>query len=266
MRGDFPDTHCWCRCLFDPFWNCTRPECGSASGVRAEEGSGWGPPSSAPESRVPSASCPETQQWSVMTCDRARPHRRDRLWTLDRPEAALKDNLFHLQHRCWICLSAADPSHRNPPPHPPPRMEEMCFPGFYGITVARFPPRPRLTQMTLFSPPWLPVSHYHRDNHHVHYTQGTQPPDKPFTHSNRTFVEAQIYNHSSHWDSNKFIGFMGLWSFDLFSLWYFPFSSAVIKDFHRRVWNIDSTVDTRTGSNVRAQDGGAVLFVVELWS
>lgn len=51
----------------------------------------------------------------------------------------------------------------------------MCVPPvFYYITVARFLPLPRFTQMSLF----CSVPHYRRDNHHVHDTQETQPPDK----------------------------------------------------------------------------------------
>lgn len=51
----------------------------------------------------------------------------------------------------------------------------MCVPlVFYYITVARFLPLPRFTQMSLF----CSVPHYRRDNHHVHDTQETQPPDK----------------------------------------------------------------------------------------
>ena len=82
-------------------------------------------------------------------------------------------------------------------------MEEMCFPVFYYITVARFLPLPRFAQMALFSPSWLPVPHYRRDNHHVHDTQETQPPDKLFTHCGQTFEGAQIHHHSSQCDSYK---------------------------------------------------------------
>lgn len=104
---------------------------------------------------------------------------------------------FHLQHRCWICLyqliqATGTPNGRN------------MFPRFYYITVARFLTLPpRFAQLALFSPTWLPVPHYRRDNHHVHDTQETQPPDKLFTHRSQTFERAQIYHHSSHCDSNK---------------------------------------------------------------
>lgn len=109
---------------------------------------------------------------------------------------AFKDNLSHLQDRCWMCLNqliqaTGTPNGRN------------VFPCFYYIAVARFLPLPRFTQMALFSPSWLPVPHYRRDNHHVHDTQETQPPDKLFTHRSQTFEGAQIHHHSSHCDSNK---------------------------------------------------------------
>lgn len=65
------------------------------------------------------------------------------------------------------------------------------FPRFYYITVACFLPQAGFTHMALFSPSWLPVTHYCTDNHHVLDTQETEPPDKLFTCC-QTFEGAQI--------------------------------------------------------------------------
>lgn len=99
--------------------------------------------------------------WSVIPCDEIKQCEitHNNIWI----------RLLH--HRCWITVFTSWSKPQEP------QMEEM-FPRFYYITVARFLSEPGLNQMSLFSPSWLPVPHYCRDNHHVHDTQETQPPDK----------------------------------------------------------------------------------------
>lgn len=85
------------------------------------------------------------------------------LWMVRLQEQLLKIILF----TCSTGVGSAFTSWSKPQE---PQMEEMCSLIFYYITVARFLPQLRFTQMSL-SPSWLPVSHYHRDNHPVHNTQ-----------------------------------------------------------------------------------------------
>lgn len=110
----------------------------------------------------------KTSYWSVITCDTRSPHTHSRtvgceLWMVRLQEQLLKIILF----TCSTGVGSAFTSWSKPQE---PQMEEMCSLIFYYITVARFLPQLRFAQMSL-SPSWLPVSHYHRDNHPVHNTQ-----------------------------------------------------------------------------------------------
>lgn len=180
---EFADTYCQGQCFCDQFSNCAQRERGSSFGLWAEEGSEWKPGSA---HGYLSASCPETQYWSVIACDTTRPHTfpYSRIRTLDRQGAhnLLSKTIFFTRSTGAgsVLTSWAKPHE--------PQMEQMCFPSFYHITVACFLPLRRFTHLGLSSPSWLPVPHYRRDNHHVHDTQETQPPHKLFTHRSQTFI------------------------------------------------------------------------------
>lgn len=118
QKHGFADTHCQGQCSCDLFSNSAQRECGF--GPWAGEGSGWRP-------GVLSASCPETQYWSVSTCDTTRPHTapRCRIWTLDRWVAA---NLQRLSKMIFFTCSTGVGSVFSSWSKPQePQMEEMCF-------------------------------------------------------------------------------------------------------------------------------------------
>lgn len=116
-------------------------------------------------------------------------------------------------------LLQADPGPRNP-------KWKKCVPHIF--ITSQWP-----VLLYRSAPSWLPVPHYHRDNHHVHGTQGTRSSDKLFTCRRQTFEGDPIYHHSSHCDFNK-----SLWARDHLTFSdnsISRFSNAAVKYFYRCV-------------------------------
>lgn len=165
LEHEFADTYCQGQRFCDQFSNSAQQERGSSFGLWAE-GSESKPGS---DHGSLSASCPETQYWSVITFDTTRPHTFPyfRIWAQGRQGADIL-----LSKTIFITRSAGAGSvFTNCSKPQEPQMEEMCFPSFYYIAVAFFLPLPRFTHLGLSSPSWLPVPHYCRDNHYIHDPQ-----------------------------------------------------------------------------------------------
>lgn len=125
------------------------------------------------------------------------------------------------QHRCWICPSPADPSHRNP------KWKKCVSLGFYCRPVACFLPVPRFTHLGLFSLSSLPVPHYRRDNHRFHNTRETRPLHKLSTRRSQAFIILPAVTPINLY------GLVIIWPFQLTV---FPkFSDAAVKDFYTDV-------------------------------